>query len=397
MSRCSKCGYSIPDGKTVCPACGAAVSSGTQSKPASNAKTAGGAPAADSRENPMLKYMDSMDNKTLYNFAIASLNGLGVTKDAYAAFRAFKLLAERNDPDGMYKLAEMYEHMDPPESDMALMWLKRAAERNHEPSKLKLQNMAAMGLLSGAASPSGIKVAGGNADGADTGSASGEASGASIFERNVGGVLELTYTGNGVSWSASGYIISDDGYAITNTHAVTTDDGTPVERLHAKVCGQKVGATVVAIGDDKGGHGRGVDLALIKLDKMPQGSVALGFADYDKVRTGDTIYVIGNSLGYGTCITSGIISDKERNLGGHMHMMYDCATNGGNSGGPVLNTEGLVIATHVAGQNSDKGKAQGMNYGIPEPDILNFLQRCSLGVNVQKATIKAPMGEKIKF
>ncbi|MBR0348325.1 MAG: trypsin-like peptidase domain-containing protein, partial [Clostridia bacterium] len=104
------------------------------------------------------------------------------------------------------------------------------------------------------------------------------------------------------------------------------------------------------------------DIAVIRLTKMPGRATPLRFGDSSKVRTGERIYIIGNSLGEGTCITSGIISDNDRNG----QFMYDSATNGGNSGGPVFDEDGHVIATHVRGKLDGRGiKVQGMNGGIP--------------------------------
>ena len=74
---------------------------------------------------------------------------------------------------------------------------------------------------------------------------------------------------------------------------------------------------------------QGVDLALLKLSKMPFRAKVLEFEDFSNVRIGEPVFVIGNSLGYGTCITSGIVSDKERNVNGKMLLMTDCAVNGG--------------------------------------------------------------------
>ncbi len=175
--------------------------------------------------------------------------------------------------------------------------------------------------------------------------------------------------------SASGYLITVDGYAITNSHAVALDNGKSCGQCTVKVAGETVSAKVVAMGtEDSDMHCANDDLALIKLSRVPFGATPLRFGDYDKVRTGEQIYVIGNSLGAGTCITSGIISDKDR----QSQLMYDCATNPGNSGGPVFNAEGLVIGTHVAGTSPKDIKVQGMNIAIPCSAVKAFLNKCGL-------------------
>lgn len=186
--------------------------------------------------------------------------------------------------------------------------------------------------------------------------------GADLYDNCIDGVLEISCRGKQGSWSGSGYIISRYGYAVTNAHVAADSDGYGCNDIKVRVCGQNVRAKVVVLADDKAGHGSGVDLAIIQLERMPSGAKALPMGDSDALRTGEQIYVIGNSLGYGTCITGGIVSDRYRNG----YIMYDCATNPGNSGGPVFNAKGEVIGTHAAGQRGDNGaKVQGMNYAIP--------------------------------
>ena len=195
--------------------------------------------------------------------------------------------------------------------------------------------------------------------------------GAVIFEKNVNGVLEISMS----CGRASGYLISSDGFAITNSHAVSLDNGKSCGQCSVRVAGESVSARVVAMGTEENSkHCTNNDLALIKLSRVPFGATPLKFGDYSKVRTGERVFVIGNSLGEGTCITSGIVSDKDRNG----QLMYDCATNPGNSGGPVFNADGVVIGTHVAGTSPNGVKVQGMNIAIPSSAVMEFLQRSGM-------------------
>ena len=196
-------------------------------------------------------------------------------------------------------------------------------------------------------------------------------SGVDVFDSNIGGVLEITWADSTAIHSGSGYIISDDGYAITNTHVVTRDNGENVGKVTVRVCGEETAATVIRLGDTQHGLGKGVDLALIKLAKMPKGAKKLSFADFGSVRNGQRVFVIGNSLGYGTCITSGIVSDKLRNVNGKMLLMTDCAINGGNSGGPMFDEKGLIIGTIVSGITG----AEGMNFAIPANTVIDFVNK----------------------
>ncbi len=198
-----------------------------------------------------------------------------------------------------------------------------------------------------------------------------EASGADVFEQNINGILEIRWQDSRYIHSGSGFLISSDGYCITNTHVVTQEDGRSVGTVSVKINGEDLKATVVALGDNQHGNGSGDDLALIKLSRVPVGAKVLEFEDFSNVRIGEKVFVVGNSLGYGTCITSGIVSDKERNVNGHMLLMTDCAVNGGNSGGPMFNEKGKVIGAIVSGID----KAEGMNFAIPSKTVLQFIRR----------------------
>lgn len=201
--------------------------------------------------------------------------------------------------------------------------------------------------------------------------------GADVFEKNINGILEISCVGKQGAWSGSGYIISQNGYAITNAHVAADDvDGKPCQKMVVRVCNQSVSASVIALADDKAGHGSGIDLAIIKLDKMPVGATALAFEDSDRLRNGEPVFVIGNSLGQGTCITSGIVSDKARNVNGKTFIMTDCAVNGGNSGGPIFDKNGLVIGTiTLQGRTHNGTDAEGMNYAIPINVVKLFVEQ----------------------
>lgn len=197
-------------------------------------------------------------------------------------------------------------------------------------------------------------------------------SGADIYEKNINGILEISWSAGGIRCSGSGFLVSRDGYCITNTHVVTSENGRSCGTVTVKIGNETLSASVVALGDRYHGLGTGVDLALLKLSKMPSSAKVLEFEDFGNVRIGEPVFVIGNSLGYGTCITSGIVSDKERNVNGKMLLMTDCAVNGGNSGGPIFNQRGHVIGAIVSGIT----KAERMNFAIPSSTVMAFLRQC---------------------
>lgn len=192
--------------------------------------------------------------------------------------------------------------------------------------------------------------------------------GADLYEKCIGGVLEISCSYEGGASAGSGLLISPDGYAITNTHVVT-HNASAVSSVRVRIAGETVAARVVLMGDDRGGNGSGVDLALLKLERVPRGAVVLRLGKFEKVRNGEPVFVIGNSLGRGSCITGGIVSDRLRNVGGHWLMMTDCAVNPGNSGGPIFNTDGAVIGVIVSGYDN----AEGMNFAIPANTVTAFI------------------------
>ena len=194
--------------------------------------------------------------------------------------------------------------------------------------------------------------------------------GVDVFDSNVQAVLEITWSDERYTHSGSGFLVSSDGYAITNTHVVTYEDGRSCEKVNVKICGQDVKANVIKLGDNLHGSGNGIDLALIKISQVPKGAVTVTFEDFNNVRNGERVFVIGNSLGYGTCITSGIVSDRSRMVDGERLLMTDCAVNGGNSGGPIFNEKGRVIGAIVSGISG----AEGMNFAIPADSVIKFMQ-----------------------
>ena len=194
--------------------------------------------------------------------------------------------------------------------------------------------------------------------------------GVDVFDTNIKAVLEITWSDERYTHSGSGFLVSDDGYAITNTHVVTYEDGRSCENVNVKICDQSIKADVIKLGDNLHGSGNGIDLALIKLSQVPRGAVTVTFEDFNNVRNGERVFVIGNSLGYGTCITSGIVSDRSRVVEGERLLMTDCAVNSGNSGGPIFNEKGRVIGAIVSGMSG----AEGMNFAIPADSVIKFMQ-----------------------
>jgi serine protease Do len=137
----------------------------------------------------------------------------------------------------------------------------------------------------------------------------------------------------------SGFIVSPDGYILTNNHVVEKADEVTVTLLDKEEFKAKVVGT-----DPK------LDIALIKIDtKKKLSYVALG--DSDKLDVGEWVVAIGNPFGLGHTVTAGIVSAKGRIIGSGPYddfIQTDASINPGNSGGPLFNLKGEVVGINTA-------------------------------------------------
>ena len=140
--------------------------------------------------------------------------------------------------------------------------------------------------------------------------------------------------------AGSGFVISTDGYIVTNNHVIDGMD----EIFVVLKDGQDLSATVV-------GRDPKTDIALIKVESKEElPAIALG--DSDAIRPGDWVVAIGNPFGLEHTVTAGIVSAKHRRdvIGGSYDdfIQTDAAINPGNSGGPLINLSGEVIGINTA-------------------------------------------------
>ncbi|HEX5125935.1 MAG TPA: Do family serine endopeptidase [Rhodocyclaceae bacterium] len=152
----------------------------------------------------------------------------------------------------------------------------------------------------------------------------------------------------------SGFIISSDGYVLTNTHVVEGADEVLV-RLNDK---REFAARI--IGMDKRS-----DIALLKLDAT--GLPKAVFGDPAKLRVGDWVLAIGSPFGFDSSVTAGIVSAKGRALPDETLVPFiqtDVAINPGNSGGPLFNLKGEVVGINSQ-IYSRSGGFMGISFAIP--------------------------------
>jgi len=155
----------------------------------------------------------------------------------------------------------------------------------------------------------------------------------------------------------SGFIVSKAGVVLTNNHVVAGADEVWVQLADERRFEAKV------IGSDPS-----TDVAVIKMDRPPEDLRTVQLGNSEQVRVGDFVLAIGNPLGLGQTVTMGIVSAKNRMLGGHItqyedFIQTDAAINQGNSGGPLFNFKGEVIGINSAILNP----AVAMNVGFAIP------------------------------
>lgn len=182
----------------------------------------------------------------------------------------------------------------------------------------------------------------------------------------------------------SGFIISADGYVLTNAHVVSergTDTEVTVRLLDRREFKAKV------IGTDPR-----TDIAVLKIDATGLPTVKLG--DPEQSRVGEWVVAVGSPFGFDSTVTAGIISAKARRLPSETYVPFiqtDVAINPGNSGGPLFNLAGEVIGIN-AQIYSRSGGFMGISFAIPidvaigvKEQLVEFgrVQRGRLGVLIQ--------------
>lgn len=180
----------------------------------------------------------------------------------------------------------------------------------------------------------------------------------------------------------SGFIVSKDGYIVTNDHVVRD-----AESVQVKLSNDKVYDAKVIGGDQK------TDIAVIKIKAADLPVAVLG--DSDKLEVGQWAIAIGNPFGLERSMTVGVISATGRsNMGIETYENFiqtDASINPGNSGGPLLNIHGEVIGINTA----IVAAGQGIGFAIPitmaKPIVTQLLQKGSvsrgyMGVTIQPVT-----------
>jgi serine protease Do len=181
----------------------------------------------------------------------------------------------------------------------------------------------------------------------------------------------------------SGFIISADGYVLTNHHVVDGADDIFVTMTDRREFKGKL------IGSD-----RRTDVALVKIDATGLPTVKIG--DPNKTKVGEWCIAIGSPFGLDNTVTAGIVSAKARETGEYLPFIQtDVAVNPGNSGGPLINVRGEVI-----GINSQifttSGSYAGISFAIPIDEAMNVQEQLRTSGRVIRGRIGVAIGEVSK-
>lgn len=188
----------------------------------------------------------------------------------------------------------------------------------------------------------------------------------------------------------SGFIIEENGLIVTNYHVIAGSD-----EIHVKLSdGTELPAVII-------GRDPQTDLALIKIHsttKLP----FVSFGNSNQARVGDVVIAIGNSLGFGGTVTTGIISSKGRDLGSGMDELVDdfiqtdAAINTGNSGGPLFNIEGKVVGINTSIPAVSGGTNVGIGFAIPSNKAQNIVDQLKKNGKISRGKLDIVIQENTK-
>ncbi len=179
----------------------------------------------------------------------------------------------------------------------------------------------------------------------------------------------------------SGFIISPDGYILTNNHMVGDSKKIEIELTD----GRKFTAKIIGTDPDS-------DIAVVKIDA--ENLPFLELADSDTLEVGEWVLAIGNPLGFSHTVTAGIVSAKGRSVGLadiENFIQTDAAINRGNSGGPLLNLDGKVVGinTAIVGATGNIG----IGFAIPINMAKHAYKQLREGKSVERGFIGVQLGE----
>jgi serine protease Do len=181
----------------------------------------------------------------------------------------------------------------------------------------------------------------------------------------------------------SGFIISADGYVMTNAHVVEGADDVYVTLTDKREYKAKI------IGSD-----RRSDVALVKIEGSNLPRLVMG--DSNKLRVGEWVIAIGSPFGLDNTVTAGIVSAKARDTGDYLPLIQtDVAVNPGNSGGPLINMRGEVVGINSQ-IYSRSGGYMGISFAVPVGEAMRVAEQLRTSGKVTRGRIGVQIGEVTK-
>ncbi|HEX6021094.1 MAG TPA: trypsin-like peptidase domain-containing protein [Solirubrobacter sp.] len=185
-----------------------------------------------------------------------------------------------------------------------------------------------------------------------------------VYDSAKDSVAYIT-TGSG---TGSGFVVSEDGYIVTNAHVVDGANG----QIKAKI-GDRDAVDAKLVGEDAS-----TDIALLKVSANNLKPLPLG--DSDNVQVGDPAYAIGNPFGLDRTLTVGVVSALQRSIDSPNGfsiddvIQTDAAINPGNSGGPLFNAAGQVIGVNSQIESQSGGNV-GIGFAVPSNTVKNVIEQ----------------------
>src|SRR3984957_8736344 len=181
----------------------------------------------------------------------------------------------------------------------------------------------------------------------------------------------------------SGFILSADGYVMTNAHVVDDADNIYVTLTDKR----EFKAKLIGV-DDR------TDVAVVKIQATSLPAITVG--DSNKVRVGEWVLAIGSPFGLDNTVTAGIVSAKGRDTGDYLPFIQtDVAVNPGNSGGPLINMAGEVIGINSQ-IYSRTGGFMGISFAIPIDEAMRVADQLKTSGKVTRGRIAVAIGEVTK-
>ncbi|MFX1672824.1 DegQ family serine endoprotease [Paraburkholderia sp. A2WS-5] len=181
----------------------------------------------------------------------------------------------------------------------------------------------------------------------------------------------------------SGFIMTNDGYVMTNAHVVDDADSIYVTLTDKR----EFKARLIGV-DDR------TDVAVVKIQASNLPAITIG--DSNKVRVGEWVLAIGSPFGLENTVTAGIVSAKGRDTGDYLPFIQtDVAVNPGNSGGPLINMQGEVIGINSQ-IYSRTGGFMGISFAIPIDEAMRVADQLKATGKVTRGRIAVAIGEVTK-